>query len=175
VGRIKYGVGRGTLRTDDGRVSSDDVNLSDPPSQIFVEGRTVVLVWPPDKRARFLRLRDALNEFGLHLHETDVPDGSNLRRKWDYRRVDLLTALAHVHDNPGILFDDWAKLWCQGGQQSDAGYKEARKKAMVALSKLFNDGKVEKRKRPEDGRLILYPIGGMPYGELKFAGRPVSA
>jgi len=132
---------------------------------VFVDGRTIVQYWGAAKRRAFGKLIELANQFDLHVHEVPVPDGGRVKKKWTHKRVDMTIALATIHDNPGMFFDDWSKLWMDGAQVTTLLRKEARKKAQIALSKLFLDGKVEKRRNAEDGRLMLFPIGKMNYGE----------
>lgn len=132
---------------------------------IFVEGRTVVQYWGATKRRAFAKLIDLANQFDLHVHEVPIPEGGRVKKRWTHQRVDMDVALATIHDSPGILFDDWCKLWEVGDQVTSLLRKEARKKAQIALSKLFLDGRVEKLKRDEDGRLTLFPIGSMKHGQ----------
>lgn len=140
-----------------------------------VEGRADVHTWTREKRNDFRILTQLAAKFDLQVVETNLLDlGADARRKWDHKRVDLDYALATIKDLPGMLFDDWAKLWLVGMPETTPAVKAVRRKAAVALSRLYSDGAVEKRYDAE-GRLILYAFGSAPPSANLRPGVPASA
>ena len=137
-------------------------SLKEDPSDVYVEGRAFVADWSGPKRAAFDRLVKAANEFGLHVHEVP-PESRGARKAWSYQRVDLDSVAAAIEEKPGILFDDLVELWMVFvDQKTFATRKAARAKASVAVSRLAADSRIVKRKRPDDGRLVLYLTGAEP-------------
>lgn len=133
------------------------------PSEIFITGRATVFYWPPARRRDLIRLTDLANSFNLTVNEGPPPAGNVPRRTWTTKRVPLVFALAEIHDNPGVAFDDWAKRWEDVGQKTKEARTAARAKAATALCRLVQRDKVRKEIREEDGKLLLYPIGKMTY------------
>lgn len=149
---------------DSARFVLEQPTVSDlvPGSSFSVEGRADVGFWSDPRRADFRRLGELAASFGLQVVETNLAGiGDRPRRVWDHKRVDLDHVLAMIKDIPGILFDDWLKIYLAGVPETPPSLAAARKKAQVALHRLYHDGKVDKR-YADDGRLILYPFGKAP-------------
>ncbi|MCI4370863.1 MAG: hypothetical protein L3J81_06005, partial [Thermoplasmata archaeon] len=129
------------------------------PSEVVVDGRSPAIVWTPEKRNRLRIFKLIAAEFELVVNELAPYDGA--RRPWARHRVDLDYALKVVRDFPGIAFDEWIKIWLYELPDSGAHKVNARKKATVALSRLFREGKVEKR-YDAAGNLVLWIAGTAP-------------
>lgn len=132
----------------------DPPDLSHDPSAFFVEGRAYVTFWATEKRAKFNRFVELAKEFGLVVHEVD-PSAEAPRRTWTRKRFDLELMRLAIKDAPGILFDDWCLLYLEGSPDNAPTRAAARRKAAMALSRLYVEGKVAKA-YASDGRLILY-------------------
>lgn len=137
-------------------------DTSPDPSAIFVEGRAYVVHWPDALRRRFKAFCDFAAEIGLTVHEVDPGAGPRPRKTWSYERVSLEDAFLDIKFRPGIPFEEWAQIYLPREAVGDPAKKAARQKARVALSRLYHEGRVEKRYRGEDGALVLYEAGKAP-------------
>jgi hypothetical protein len=137
-------------------------DLMPDPSEIVVDGRSPAIIWSAEKRNDLRIFKLIAEKFGLVVQELAPHDDA--RRSWARLRVDLDYALKVIRDFPGISFDEWAKTWLYELPDSSAHRSNARKKATVALSRLFRDGRVEKRYDGE-GNLVLWVAGAAPKAE----------
>lgn len=148
---------------DKALIVAEAISVYPPGSEIWVEGRYSTSIWNQKTRTLFNELRAAAAALGLVVQEsvfTENPDQK--RRAWGGVRVDLPSALDEIKWTPGITFEEWSKLFAQGLPESPTVKAYARKKAQVALSRLWNDLKVAKRYDPETRELILYEYGKAP-------------
>lgn len=152
------------LRFKDGRpeVVHEPPDTRPDPSTVFVEGRANVTYWSEELQADWSVLSRLAAKFGLAAHSVAPRDDGKVRRAWSHVRVDLDVAYKYITSEPGLLFDDWAeKVWLKHDPRG-ANFvtrKAARRKALVALSRLYLDGRVVKRQDSEDGRMTLWPFG----------------
>jgi hypothetical protein len=148
-----------TGRPPAARINDDRAWPFGEPSEVVVAGRSPSINWNRERRNDFNKLAALAAKFDLLVQELAPVDGA--RRPWTRKRVDLEYAERTIWDRPGIRFDDWAAELYPAVPANPETTRAARSRAKVALSKLFLDGRIEKRYDAE-GFLLLYRAGTAP-------------
>lgn len=158
------GLGSTVGRPRDPPVEGPDQNPE--PSFVYVDGRSPLIGWDGPRRKQFNLLRVAAEEFGLVVQEHPADkDGDVPRRRHGHKRIDLEEAMDEIKWAPGILFDDWVKIYLAGATEGPTTLAAARAKASVALHRLYTVNQVEKRKDLRTGKMRLYAAGWAPPGK----------
>lgn len=125
------------------------------PSSFVIDGRADVPAWSPERRTKFTELSRLAEGFGLVVNEFS-PTAVKPRKAWTRKRADLDAMEILIEKTPGLRFDDWVRAFLLGADPNNALLlANARKRAAVALSRLYGDGRVVKRYDSE-GNLLLY-------------------
>lgn len=135
------------------------VRSDSEPDVLFVEGETKVQEEDAETLEKLGNLRGACEPFGLVVHVVPLRFDGSRRRAWGSARVTLEAATNFLNENPGITFARFAEvLYLANDPMTDLTFAAAKAKARVAVSRLFQVGRIRKE-RNEHGHMTLWPLG----------------